>query len=312
MRVLVTGGAGFIGSHVVDTLLAAGNTVAVVDNLSSGRSDNVDPSAQLYIADITDEETIARTVTEFKPDAIYHFAAQVSVPHSFEDPQFDAAVNILGLLNVLTAASTLGSPPRFVFASSGGAVYGDALEIPSSEITKPNPATPYGIAKLAGEDYIALFGRTYGMPYVILRFANVFGPRQGTSKETGVCAIFTRQAVANEPLTVWGDGCQTRDYVFSSDIASAGLAALTLGTREVFNLGSGVETSARELARLTLQIAGNPGQIVFGPARTGDVARSCLDSRKAAKILGWRPRHNIVSGLAETIRWYRQAQSQPA
>ena len=309
MRVLVIGGAGFIGSHVVDSLLAAKHTVAVVDDLSSGRSDNVDPSAQLFVCDITDADSTLYAVAEFKPDAIYHFAAQVSVPVSFENPQLDAAVNILGLINVLSAARALCTPPRLIFASSGGAVYGDALELPCTELTKPNPATPYGIAKLAGENYVELFGRTYGGAYVTLRFANVFGPRQGTSKETGVCAVFARQAVANEPLTVWGDGSQTRDYVFVSDIVAASLAALTLGTGEIVNLGSGIETSTRDLARMTLEIAGKPGEVVYGPGRAGDVARACLDSRKAAEVLGWRARVDIESGLAETIRWYREARS---
>jgi UDP-glucose 4-epimerase len=305
MRVLVTGGAGFIGSHTVDALIAAGNEVAVLDNLSSGLEANVNPLARLFLADVTDLNAARQVVGDFAPDAIYHFAAQVSVPKSFEDPAEDAEVNILGVINLLSAGRDLAVLPRFVFASSGGAVYGNALELPCTEQTKPNPATPYGIAKLAAEMYVQLTARTYGFPFVVLRFANVYGPRQGSSKETGVCAIFTRQAVSNAPLTVMGDGSQTRDYVYVGDISAAALSALTAGSDDVLNLGSGVETSTAELAKIIIDVAGGSSGVSFLAERPGDVARACLSSDKAGRVLDWSAKHDLASGLAETVRWCR-------
>lgn len=297
MRALVTGGAGFIGSHVVDLLIANDHTVAVLDDLSSGSQANVNSAAMFMPVDVTVLEDTLEAVNAVQPDVMVHLAAQVSVPHSLQDPAFDANVNVIGTLNLLRAAAGLPKPPRFVFISSGGAVYGDALEFPSTESTPPNPATPYGIAKLAAEHYVRLLSPG---AWVILRFSNVFGPRQGGSKETGVCAVFTRQAAANQPLTIYGDGTQTRDYVFVSDLAQAVCSAATLGSGEVINIASGVETSCNDLASAVLKAAGS-GSVQHLPSRAGDVARSWLSVDKAMEVLGWTPTTTLEQGLVQTL-----------
>ncbi|MHB8635080.1 MAG: GDP-mannose 4,6-dehydratase [Fimbriimonadaceae bacterium] len=297
MRVLITGGAGFIGSHVVDLLVDHGHTVAVLDNVSTGTLDNLNDRAAFHRLDITNFEETSVAVIGFQPEALIHLAAQVSVPRSFIDPKFDADVNVLGTLNLLGAARALALPPRFIFISSGGAVYGDAGEYPSTEATPPTPATPYGVAKLAGEHYVRVLSCG---PFSILRFSNVYGPRQGTSTETGVCAVFARQVAAHEPLTVLGDGKQTRDYVYVADVARAVESALTLGDGEVLNVSSGVETSSGDLAQRVVTIAGG-GAIQHLPARPGDVARSWLSCEKAGRILKWKPIVQLDEGLAATL-----------
>ncbi len=297
MRILVTGGAGFIGSHVVDRLLASGHTVAVIDDLSTGLQSNLAPKATLLTVDITLKEATCKAVAGYRPDAIFHLAAQVSVPKSFESPTVDADVNILGTLNLLEAVAGLDIPPRFVFISSGGAVYGDALELPSTERTPPNPATPYGVAKLAAEYYVRLLSPG---PSIILRLANVYGPRQGASKETGVCAVFSKQMIAGEALTIYGDGSQTRDYVYVTDVARACELALANGGGEVINVSTGVETSASSLAQSLLQVAGK-GTVDHLAPRTGDVMRSCLSPSHARSVLNWAPEVSLGEGLSETL-----------
>jgi UDP-glucose 4-epimerase len=297
MRILVTGGAGFIGSHTVDALVSAGHSVAVFDDLTTGRRSNVNHNALLSEIDVTERNETEVAMDAFQPEAIFHFAAQVSVPHSFAAPADDGRINVLGLLNVLHAARNLPTKPRFVFISSGGAVYGDALELPSSEKTTPNPATPYGIAKLACEQYVRLLAPS---SHVVLRFSNVYGPRQGGSKETGVCAVFTQQMREGKPLSVLGDGSQTRDYVYVQDVASACVVALDRGEGEVINIASGVETSTDQLATLFVGIA-KRGEIVHLPERPGDVKRSWLNPAKAAVVLGWEPETTLEAGLATLL-----------
>ena len=301
MRIAVTGGAGFIGSHVVDVLLSLGNQVSVFDDLSTGKRGNVNPRAHFVEVDIRDMEATREAVASLNPEALYHYAAQVSAPRSVDSPQEDAAINIVGFINLLEAARSLSVPPRVVFASSGGAVYGNVAKLPCTEQTPPNPATPYGVGKLAGETYLKYYSQQFGIKYVVLRFANVFGPRQGGSKETGVCAVFVGQALAGKPLTVNGDGAQTRDYVYVKDVASASVASLTHGDGEILNIGSGREVSTQTIADTVLRLTGSKSVIQYLPPRPGDVQRACVSSDKAAKLLGWRPAWDLERGLAQTI-----------
>jgi UDP-glucose 4-epimerase len=268
-----------------------------LDNLSTGQLQNIHVDASLVKVDLTDFSATNQAITDAKPQAIYHLAAQVSVHASFSSPTHDADVNILGTLNLLQAAAALAEKPRIIFISSGGAVYGDAVELPSSELTKPNPATPYGIAKLAAELYVRLLSPS---DHVILRLSNVYGPRQGSSKETGVCAVFAKQVLAEEPLTIFGDGSQTRDYVFVGDVANACALALANAGGQIINVSTGIETSAKSLADKIVAIAGK-GSVTNLSARDGDVLRSCLTPALAERELGWKPTTDISAGIQETL-----------
>ncbi|HVH69114.1 MAG TPA: NAD-dependent epimerase/dehydratase family protein [Gemmatimonadales bacterium] len=314
-NVLVTGGAGFIGSHVVDAYLAAGDTVTVVDDLSTGRRAHVPAAATLIEADVRSEpvrEAIARGGFEI----VNHHAAQIDVRRSVADPVFDASVNLLGLLNVLQGAQA-GGVRRVVFASSGGTVYGEAAAPPLDETTPKFPASPYGTAKLAAEYYLAAFARLYGREVVALRYSNVYGPRQDGHGEAGVVAIFARQVLEGEPLTVFGDGEQTRDMVFAHDVAAANLAASNASLPALsdldacaFNIATGLETSVNQLVaaitRAGMTAEGGKGgkptsQVRYAPARPGELRRNALAVDKAALVLGWRPRTTLADGLRLTI-----------
>src|SRR4051812_35164380 len=274
-RVLVTGGAGFIGSHTADLLLADGFAVEIIDNLSSGKRVNVPAAAKFHQIDIRSPEASA-LVKEGGFDAIAHFAAQMDVRRSVADPMFDADVNVRGTLNLLEAARPLPKRPRFVFASTGGAVYGDHTRPPNTETTAKEPDSPYAVSKLAAEHYLAYYSRIHGFETVALRFANVYGPRQDPHGEAGVVAIFSSRLLAGEALTVFGDGSQTRDYVYVGDVAAAVRKAIdvTLDTQpridvRAFNIGTGVATSVLDLAAGMQKAAGNSGQLQFAPKRAG-------------------------------------------
>jgi UDP-glucose 4-epimerase len=294
MRAAVTGGAGFIGSHLVDALVARGDEVHVVDSLATGRRENLSAGATLHERDI--REPLADLFETIEPERVYHLAAQADVGTSVEKPELDADVNVLGTLRVLEAARRHDAP--VVFSSTGGAIYGECAE-PADESAERQPLSPYGTSKLAGEEYLATWNRLYGTRHVALRFANVYGPRQLAKLEGGVVAIFMDRLRAGEVGTVFGDGEQERDFVYVGDVVAAILAA---GAAEpgTYNVGTGIATSVNELWRLCAQAAGNDGEPVYGDARQGELRRSVLDASRAERELGWRAATSLDEGLRAT------------
>ena len=310
-KALVTGGAGFIGSHVVDLFLAEGYEVSIIDDFSSGRERNVNPNAIVLRASIASPE--AATLIETGAfDVVLHFAAQIDVRKSVADPAWDAAVNIGGSLNLLEAIRKSGHRTRFIFSSSGGAQYGDLVPIPTIEDAAKDPMSPYGIAKLTVEYYMSYFSRVHGLDTVALRYANVYGPRQDPHGEAGVVAIFCQRILAGMPLTAYGDGLQTRDYVFVGDVARANLLAARaelvapgrLDDRGI-NIGTGVETTVLHLANTLQGVAGVGTTVQHAPPRAGEQRRSCLEFDKATAVLGWTPSVALSDGLAATLEFFR-------
>jgi UDP-glucose 4-epimerase len=307
MRVVVTGGAGFIGSHVADAFLAAGHEVGVVDDLSTGTKENVDPRIQFWQADIRGAD-LGSILADFRPDAISHHAAQVSVSASTRDPRHDADINILGTLNLLEEA-VRHEVGRVIFASTGGAVYGDGVVVPTDEKACPRPISPYGVAKLSIEHYLHAFQATRGLRAVVLRYSNVYGPRQNPHGEAGVVAIFSGAILEGRELTITGDGGQTRDYVYVEDVVRANLLATTLrldGELPVLNIGTGTETSVNDLVRVFGEIAGRDFSWRHGPPRPGEQRRSALDCALAKHLLGWEARTSLPTGLARTYQWFEK------
>ncbi len=309
-RALITGGAGFIGSHVAERFLEAGYTVDLLDNLSSGKRENVPTGATLHVFDITTADAAA-LVRQGKYDVICHLAAQIDVRKSVTDPAFDAAVNIGGSLNLLEAVRQSGHNTRFVFSSTGGAIYGDFVPIPSVEGMPKDPESPYGIAKLSVEYYMGYFARVHGLDTVALRYANVYGPRQDPHGEAGVVAIFCKRIIKGEPLNVFGDGLQTRDYVYAGDVARANFAAATVTLPKMaqldvraYNIGTTHETSVLKLAELLYEAAGKKGVIGHSEARPGELARSSVMVEKAKRELGWSPTMPLLEGLRATYAYF--------
>jgi UDP-glucose 4-epimerase len=308
--VLVTGGAGFIGSHVADVFLAQGWDVTILDDLSSGRQENLPPSARFVRGDITTAESAA-LVREGKFDVICHLAAQIDVRRSVLDPAYDAARNILGTINIMEAVKSSGYATRVVFSSTGGALYGDFDPPPSSETLAKDPEAPYGIAKLSVEYYLAYYGRVHKIDTIALRYGNVYGPRQDPHGEAGVVAIFCNRILDGRALTVYGDGTQTRDYVYAGDVASANFAAATAALppagrldARAFNIGTGIETSVNTLASTLQHVAGATTPVDFAPARAGELARSALRTDKARDVLGWSPTVSLSDGLDKTFSYF--------
>jgi UDP-glucose 4-epimerase len=304
-RILVTGGAGFIASHVADHLVAAGHDVTVVDNLSMGKREYVPAAAQFYPYDIKSPEA-AEVIRGWRPQVIIHHAAQMSVQVSVSDPVLDAGENILGSLNLLQAAAQAGVE-KVIFASTGGAIYGDDAPLPAREEDPPRPEAPYGIAKLAVEHYLHFYQRKYGLIPIALRYANVYGPRQNGLGEAGVVAIFIEKFLAGQQPRINGDGLQTRDFVFVRDIVAANLLALNYPQAGVFNIGTGRETDILTIYLKLQESLGSPLGPVHGPALPGEQRRSALDSTLAQKEMGWQPRVSLSEGLAETAAAFRQA-----
>ena len=309
-RALVSGGAGFIGSHVADRLLAEGYHVEIVDNLSSGRQENVPKGATLHHMDIGSEDA-ARIVRDGRFDLLCHLAAQIDVRKSVLDPVYDARINILGTINLLEAVRVSGHPTRVVFSSTGGAIYGDFVPVPSVEDMPKDPESPYGVAKLSVELYLGYYGRVHKLDTVALRYSNVYGPRQDPHGEAGVVAIFCNKILKGQPMTVFGDGMQTRDYVFAGDVARANIAAATVplpAARQLdvrsFNIGTGRETSVLELATTLQKAAGSSVPIEHAPARAGELPRSAVSNKKATSGLGWRPEVNLEDGLRMTFDYF--------
>lgn len=306
MRAVVTGGAGFIGSHVVERLANEGAEILVIDDLSTGHLDNLKAARQfgkvkVHTMDILDHDVL--TVFErFRPEVTFHLAAQASVTASMADPMHDAQVNIVGTLNVLEATRLSGAS-RVVFASSGGALAGPGSKLPSTELQKPRPISPYGVAKLAASEYLAMYDRTYGLDYVVIAPANVYGPRQRAHTEGGVVAIFVETLLAGRPGTIYGDGTQTRDFVFVSDVADAFFrAATTRSVGRVYNVGTGTETRISDLYSLVAQATGGPSIPLFEAHKQGDIDRSVLDASAAVRGLDWAPWTALVEGIGATVR----------
>jgi UDP-glucose 4-epimerase len=298
MRVLVTGGAGFIGSHLCDAFLARGDEVYVIDDLSRGRASRLPAGAELYRESVLNAARLSALVQQARPELICHLAAQVDVRASVACSGQDAEVNVVGTVNLLEAARTVGA--RMLFASTGGALYGEDAPVPSPESTLPAPGSPYGVAKYCAEQYIGLYNRLYGTEHAVLRFANVYGPRQGPS----VVSVFCANGIAGRPLTIYGDGKQTRDYVYVDDCVAAFLAAAHYGKAGTWNIGTGAEVNVLDLAELVARLTDWRSQPVFAPARMGEVSRSALVWERAAQDLGWRPATSLSDGVQTVVRWF--------
>jgi UDP-glucose 4-epimerase len=307
MRVCVTGGAGFIGSHVADALLDHGHTVHVIDDLSTGRRHKVPSGATLFEQDIRSEEAAA-LVAEHEYDLLVHHAAQMDVRKSVDDPGFDADVNIRGLLNLMEAGVENGLQ-KVIFASTGGAIYGEPEYTPQDLDHPLRPVSPYGVAKLASEKYLDYYRHQYGVDTVALRYANVYGPRQNPHGEAGVVAIFARQLLTGEQPVIYGDGEQTRDYVYVGDVARANLAAVEHEGSGVFNVGTARETSVNELFEVMRASVGSDVPKEHAPAKPGEQQRSVLGIERSCQGLGWEPRVSLDEGLHRTIDWFRESLS---
>ena len=306
MKILVTGGAGFIGSHVVDAYIAAGHEVAVLDNLITGREENVNPAATLHRADVRDLAQVQGVIGSFKPEVVNHHAAQSEVPKSVADPGYDAQVNIVGGLNVLKA-SVDNSVRKVIFSSTGGALYGEPDVVPADEDHPVRPLSPYGTSKLAFEQYLGTFDRTFGLRFSTLRYANIYGPRQDFFAEEGrVVAIFASRMIEGKPVTIDGDGTQSRDMLHVGDVAVANLAALEQGDGGTFHISTGVPVTINDLYRKLALISEYKLEPRFGPPRTGDVYRIALDNARAKEVLGWEPRIALDEGLRLTVDYFRQ------
>jgi len=303
MKVLVTGGAGFIGSHLSDAYLAAGHEVVIIDDLSSGKRTNIPAAAKFYHADIRSPEA-REILRNEQPEVLSHHAAQMDVRRSVADPAFDADVNVLGAINLLEGAREIGVK-KVLFASSGGAVYGEQEEFPASELHPIRPLSPYGITKASGELYLFYYHAVHGMPYIALRYANVYGPRQDPHGEAGVIAIFTERLLDEQVPTINGDGKQTRDYVFVGDLVRANVAALTANFVGPINIGTGIETDVNMLYAHLRVLTGSPHPAQHAPAKAGEQRRSVVDNRRAREVLGWKPEVPLEEGLRRTVEYFR-------
>jgi UDP-glucose 4-epimerase len=301
MRVLVTGGAGFIGSHLADSLVARGDAVEVVDDMSTGRPGRVPEEAALHKLSVTDSEALATLAADFGPELICHLAAQIDVRSSVALPAQDAQANVVGTVNVLEAARGVGA--RVLFCSTGAVIYGRDAPIPSMEDVLPLPESPYGVAKHCAEQYVLLYNRLHETRHAVLRFANVYGPRQDPAGLAGVVAIFCAQALAGERPVIYGDGRQTRDYVYVGDAVGAFLAAADCGRPGTWNIGTGAEVSVLDLTRVISEVAGRPVDPIFAPARPGELLRGSLAPDRARRDLGWAPTTSLADGIASVYRW---------
>jgi UDP-glucose 4-epimerase len=300
MNILITGGAGFIASHITDLYLANGHNVLIVDDLSSGNEKNINRRAKFVKMDIRDAK-IRDLIKENHIEMINHHAAQISVRNSVDDPLNDADINIKGIINILEVVKNYPLK-KFIFASSGGAVYGEADVVPTDETYLPAPLSPYGVAKLTSEKYLFYYHKNFDLNYIALRYSNVYGPRQDSHGEAGVVAIFGEKMRKNETPVINGDGKQTRDYVYVKDVAAANLKALATNYCGEINIGTSEETDVNQLAQMLKKETGYTGEIKHGAAKLGEQKRSCLDVKKAKEILNWTPQKSFAEGIAETIK----------
>lgn len=304
MKILVTGGAGFIGSHIADALIEKGHQVAILDNLVTGQEENINPEATFYKLDIRDD-AVQTVFSDEKFDVVYHQAAQMDVRKSVEDPRYDAGVNILGTLNILQACAATGVK-KILFASTGGAIYGEQVEFPATEEHPLWPASPYGVSKLTCERYIHYYSMAAGLNYALMRYANVYGPRQNPHGEAGVVAIFAKKLLAGEQPVINGDGKQTRDYVYVKDVVRANLLALEHPHNDYFNVGTGIETDVNVIFNLLRDAAESEAQEHHGTAKQGEQLRSVLSYKKAKDVLGWQPQTDLKQGIAETMAFFKE------
>lgn len=301
VSVLVTGGAGFIGSHLCDAFLAQGEEVSVIDDLSTGSASRLDDRVTLYKETVLDAPEIIALVDRIQPTLICHLAAQVDVRRSVAFPNEDANVNVVGTINILEAARKVDA--RVVYCSTGGAIYGNRASVPSPESTPPKSESPYGIAKYCAEQYIGLYNRLYGVEHAILRFANVYGPRQNPSGESGVIPIFCSHTLEGRSLTIYGDGKQTRDYVYVSDVVTAILSVAKRVGRGIWNIGTGSEVSVLDLVEVIYLATGRRSELQYAPLRSGELMRSALSPKLAERELGWRATTSLASGVEAVYRW---------
>lgn len=304
MKIVVTGGAGFIGSHVVDAYLQAGHQVVVIDNLSSGKREHINPEAKFYQMDIRNEQ-VQQVIADERPDIINHHAAQIDVRRSVADPRYDADTNILGSIRLAQAGMEFGVK-KFIYISSGGAVYGEPEYLPCDEAHPIHPICPYGASKYAFELYLYMFKQNNNLDYTILRYANVYGPRQDPHGEAGVVAIFTGQMLNQQPVTINGSGEQVRDFVYVGDCARANLMALDSGSGDIFNLGVRQGTTINQVFEELKRLTGYPHQANYGPPKAGETFKIYLDSTHAHDVLGWEPAFSLQEGLGETVKYFQR------
>ncbi len=307
MRILLTGGAGFIGSWVSDSLLKEGHELLIIDNLSTGLKSNIPEKAQFIMCDIRDRDSLEKVFREFKPECVNHHAAQMNVRASVDNPSYDAEVNILGSLNLLEL-SVSNKVKRFIFASSGGAIYGEPNVLPADESTVAVPVSPYGISKYSVEKYLYYYKEVQGLDYVSLRYANVYGPRQNPEGEAGVISIFCTKILDNEPCLIFGDGSQTRDYVYVSDVARANVISLN-GRAGIYNVGTGVKTSVTDLIEILKNTSSGQVDVKHTDPRPGEVQDIYLNYKHISEILGWRPEIEIKSGIKRTWDWFKSSKT---
>lgn len=307
-KILVTGGAGFIGSHLVDGLIEKGNEVVAVDNLSTGKKENVNPRAVFYNKDICDA-AIAEIFSKEKPEIVFHLAAQINVRKSVKDPAEDARTNIIGSINVIECFKRCGAR-KFIFTSTGGAIYGEADIIPTPETYREFPLSPYGIAKLAVEKYLYYYHKVFGLEYSVLRLANVYGPRQNSEGEAGVVAIFCQKMLAGIQPEIYGSGNQMRDFVYVKDVVGAHMAAM-VGGGGIYNVGTEKETSINEIFDRLKVLTGASCLKKRIQAKIGEQQRSCLDCSKIKNELHWQPEYDLNKGLGETSGWFMDGNSKP-
>ncbi len=302
MKILVTGGAGFIGSWVAEAFLGEGHEVVIIDDLSTGRKANLPAGTEFIECDIRDSQRVDKIISDFRPDVIDHHAAQIDVRKSVHNPMHDAEINIIGTLHLIES-SLKHNVGKFIFASTGGAIYGEPDNIPADEKTEPCPISPYGTSKYAVEKYLGYYNYVHGFEYVALRYANVYGPRQNPHGEAGVLAIFCDRILSGSPCTIFGDGTQTRDYVYVGDVAKANLRALSAPVGS-YNIGTEVETSVNDLIAELKKSSGTDFQVIYGEARPGEVQSISLDVKYAEKILGWTPSVKLTEGIKNTWDWF--------
>lgn len=307
MKCLVTGGAGFIGSHIQDKLIELGHEVAVVDNLRSGKKANLNPKATFFEVDVVDKAKLLEVFQQFKPEAVFHLAAQNEVPYSMEHPFEDQKMNIVGMMSVMEASKEVGVR-KVIYSNTGGAYYGEVSEsdLPVKE-TQPvfNPTSFYGVSKMAAEFFLRLYGRLYSIAWVALRYSNVYGPRQAGNREAGVVSIFTSRMTNGEPVTINGTGEHTRDYIFVSDVVEANIKALDYPQNDAFNISTGIRTSNLEVFQTIKEALNVSIEPQFGPARPGDTLHNALSPEKAQKLLKWQAQVDFKSGVKQTIQYYK-------